>query len=49
MSLDDIGGMLRGLSSQVSLVTLTPQQEQRVRALVTELRHILDQSIKRTA
>jgi hypothetical protein len=49
MSLDDIGGVLRGLSSQVSVVHLTPEAEQRIRELVRELQEILGDSAKRTA
>jgi hypothetical protein len=42
MSLGDVGGILRGLMSQISLVELTPDEEKRVRELVKELQDILN-------
>ena len=49
MSLDDLGGILRGLMSQVSLVRLDPADEQRVRELVGELKSIYDRAIKKAS
>ena len=49
MSLDDLGGILRGLSSQASFVRLAPSQEARVRELVRELQQILANEMQRTA
>lgn len=49
MSLADVGGILRGLTSQVSLVTLRPEEEARVRELVEELQQILNGAANRTA
>jgi hypothetical protein len=49
MSLGDVGGILRGLMSQVSFVRLTAQEEARVRELVKELQQILDSASKKTA
>jgi hypothetical protein len=49
MPLGDIGGILRGLSSQVSVVRLTPQEEERVKDLVREIKEILDAAAKKTA
>jgi hypothetical protein len=47
MSLSDVGGILRGLSSQVSVVRLTAEEEARVRELVKELQQILDAALKK--
>ena len=49
MSLDDLGGVLRGLTSQVSFVRLTPEDETRVRELVKELQRIIDGAAKKAA
>ena len=48
MSLDDVGGILRGLTSQVSVVRLTFSEEERVRELVRELQQILNEAMKLT-
>lgn len=49
MSLEDVGGILRGLTSQVSLVRLAPEDEARVRQLVKELQAILSAASRKTA
>ena len=48
MSLDDVGGILRDLTSQVSVVRLTFSEEERVRELVRELQQILNGAAKLT-
>ena len=48
MSLNDVGGILRGLTSQVSLVKLDPAEEQRVRELVNELQAIYDRAVEKS-
>lgn len=42
MAIDELSGILRELSSKISLVQLTFEDERRVRELVKELQSILD-------
>ena len=49
MSLNDLGGILRGLMSQVSVVRLTAQEEARVRELAKELQQILDAASRKAS
>ena len=49
MSLDDVGGILRGLMSQVSVVSLDPSEEKRVRELVNELQAIYNRAVKKAS
>jgi hypothetical protein len=47
MPFADVGGILRSLMSQVSLIELTPEEVARVRELVNELKAIYDRKAKK--